>query len=213
MYFGHRVGSANTGSVQPRPIGSTSTRTAINAQSPWIAVLRYVDPCPGLACRARRPFPAERRPKFISVTVWGARYGECSTPSNWFNLCGNCYKCSISMDSSSQIHRPSSLSAVSRETSASGGKVRPNAINSGAPFLWCDGRMTSLQKRTAETPSAQRVKKRTTRDAWRSIPVHDAIRKPPLRTPRRCGEIPFCSGLKNVIQHLGFYPQLSTICA
>jgi len=54
---------------------------------------------------------------------------------------------------------------------------------------------TSLQKRTAETPSAQRVKKRTTRDAWRSIPVHDAIRKPPLRTPRRCGEIPFCSGL------------------
>jgi hypothetical protein len=26
-------------------------------------------PCPGLPCRARRPFPAERRPKFISVTV------------------------------------------------------------------------------------------------------------------------------------------------
>jgi len=32
-----------------------------------IAVLRYVDPCPGLPCRARRPLPAECRPKFISV--------------------------------------------------------------------------------------------------------------------------------------------------
>ncbi len=84
-----------------------------------IAVLGYVDPCPGLPCRARRPFPAERRPKFISVIVWGgqfpgafnhvhqvqprkvdrnlfrssrgARFWECSTPYNWFNLYGNCY--------------------------------------------------------------------------------------------------------------------------
>jgi|GEM_PF-2643193 hypothetical protein len=39
-----------------------------------IAVLRYVDPCPGLPCRARRPRPAECRPKFISVTAWGAQF-------------------------------------------------------------------------------------------------------------------------------------------
>jgi len=50
--------------------------------------------------------------------------------------------------------------------------------------------MTSLQKRTAETPSAQRVKKRTM-DAQRSIQVHDAIRKPPLRTLRLGGDMPF----------------------
>jgi len=37
-----------------------------------LAVLRYVDLCPGLPCRARIPFPAERRPKFISVTVFGS---------------------------------------------------------------------------------------------------------------------------------------------
>jgi hypothetical protein len=67
------------------------------ASSRIIAVLRNVDPCPGLPCRARRPFPAERRPKFISVTAWSVRFWECSTPSNWFNLYGNCYKCSISI--------------------------------------------------------------------------------------------------------------------
>jgi len=64
----------------------------------FIAVLRYVDPCPGLPCRARRPFPAERRPKFISVTVLVARFWECSTPSNWFNLYGNCYISVIAWD-------------------------------------------------------------------------------------------------------------------
>jgi len=31
-----------------------------------------------------------RRPKFISVTVSGARFWERSTLSNWFNLCENC---------------------------------------------------------------------------------------------------------------------------
>jgi len=67
------------------------------ASSRIIAVLRNVDPCPGLPCRARRPFPAERRPKFISVTAWSVRFRECSTPSNWFNLYGNCYKFSISI--------------------------------------------------------------------------------------------------------------------
>jgi hypothetical protein len=66
-----------------------------------IAVLRYVDPCPGLPCRARRPFLSERRPKFISVTVLVARYWECSTPSDWFNLFGNCYKFSISIRAAS----------------------------------------------------------------------------------------------------------------
>jgi hypothetical protein len=69
--------SRDSGSVQPCLIGSISV------------VLRYVDPCPGLPCRVRCPFPAERRPKFISVTVSGARFWECSTLSNWFNLCGS----------------------------------------------------------------------------------------------------------------------------
>jgi hypothetical protein len=30
-------------------------------------------------CRARRPLPAEGRPKFISVALWGVRFRECST--------------------------------------------------------------------------------------------------------------------------------------
>jgi len=42
----------------------------------FIAVLRYVAPCPGLPCRARRPRPAEGRPKFISVAA-GGRFREC----------------------------------------------------------------------------------------------------------------------------------------
>ena len=67
------------------------------ASSRIIAVLRNVDPCPGLPCRARRPPLAECRPKFISVTAWSVRFWECSTPSNWFNLYGNCYKFSISI--------------------------------------------------------------------------------------------------------------------
>ena len=43
-------------------------------------------------CRVTRdaPFSAKRRPKFISVTVSGARFWERSTLSNWFNLYGNC---------------------------------------------------------------------------------------------------------------------------
>ena len=57
-----------------------------------IAVLRYVDPCRGLPCRARRLPLAECRPKFISVAAWEARLRECSTPSIGFNLCENCYK-------------------------------------------------------------------------------------------------------------------------
>ena len=65
--------------------------------------------------------------------------------------------------------------------------------------------MTSLQKRTAETPSAQRVKKRTTRDAWRSIPVHDAIRKPPLRM-LRCGEIPLLQWTHVLLQFTQMIP-------
>jgi len=39
----------------------------------YVAVLRYIDPCPGLPCCTRRPRPAECRPKFISVIAWGAR--------------------------------------------------------------------------------------------------------------------------------------------
>ncbi len=56
------------------------------------AFLGYADRRLALPCRTRRAFPAERRPKFISVAVWGARFWECSTLSIRFNLCGNCYK-------------------------------------------------------------------------------------------------------------------------
>jgi hypothetical protein len=43
-------------------------------------------------CRVTRdaPFSAKRRPKFISVTVSGARFWECSISSIGFNLCENC---------------------------------------------------------------------------------------------------------------------------
>jgi hypothetical protein len=47
-----------------------------------IAVLRYVDLCSDLPHGARRPLPAECRPKFISVTGWGARFWERSTIPN-----------------------------------------------------------------------------------------------------------------------------------
>jgi hypothetical protein len=56
----------------------------------FIAVLRYVDPCPGLPCRARRPRSAKCRPKFISVAAWRVRFQECSTSSTRFNLCEKC---------------------------------------------------------------------------------------------------------------------------
>jgi|GEM_PF-2526449 len=44
-------------------------------------------------CRVVRdaPFSAKRRPKFISVTISGARFWERSTLSNWFNLYENRY--------------------------------------------------------------------------------------------------------------------------
>jgi hypothetical protein len=57
--------------------------------------------------------------------------------------------------------------------------------------------VTSLQKRTAETPRAQRTQKRTVTDAWRSVRGHDALWNPSLRTLRLCGDIPFCSGLNH----------------
>jgi hypothetical protein len=56
-----------------------------------IAFLRYIDHYSYPSCRTRRPLPAECRPKFISVALWGARFRECSTPSTRFNLCENCY--------------------------------------------------------------------------------------------------------------------------
>ena len=55
------------------------------------AFLRYIDHCSYPPCRARTSLPVECRPKFISVAVLVARFWECSTPSNWFNLFGNCY--------------------------------------------------------------------------------------------------------------------------
>ena len=51
--------------------------------------------------------------------------------------------------------------------------------------------VTSLQKRTAETPRAQRTQKRTVTDAWRSVRGHDALWNLSLRTLRLCGDIPF----------------------
>ena len=51
--------------------------------------------------------------------------------------------------------------------------------------------LTLLQKRTAETPRAQRTLKTNTMDAWRSMRVRDARENLPLRTPRLCGDIPF----------------------
>jgi hypothetical protein len=54
------------------------------------------------------------------------------------------------------------------------------------------GSKTSLQKRTDETPSAQRVTKMNrayVMDAWRSLRVRDALWNPPLQTLRRCGDI------------------------
>jgi hypothetical protein len=38
-----------------------------------LAVFKYIDHCSYPPCRARRPRPAECRPKFISVTARGAR--------------------------------------------------------------------------------------------------------------------------------------------
>jgi len=52
-----------------------------------IAVLGYVDPCLGAPYRARRPFPAERRPKFISVALWGALFPGAFNLSIRFKLC------------------------------------------------------------------------------------------------------------------------------
>jgi len=57
----------------------------------FIAILRYVDPCPGLSCHARRPRPAECRPKCISVTARGAQFPGVFNLVHRFNLCENCY--------------------------------------------------------------------------------------------------------------------------
>jgi hypothetical protein len=53
--------------------------------------------------------------------------------------------------------------------------------------------MTSQQKRTAETPRAQKSQKRSMMDAWRrrSVCVRDARENLPLRTLRHCGDLPF----------------------
>ena len=50
-------------------------KTVITVITVITAFLGYVDRCLALPCRTRRAFPAERRPKFISVAVWGARLG------------------------------------------------------------------------------------------------------------------------------------------
>jgi len=68
--------------------------------------------------------------------------------------------------------------------------------------------ITALQQRTAETPGAQRVKKRTTMDARQSIHMRDTIRKLPLRTLRRCGEIPFLQWTHVLLQSIQMIPRI-----
>ena len=57
--------------------------------------------------------------------------------------------------------------------------------------------MTLLQKRTAETPSAQRVKKRTMIDVRRSIRVRDSLWNHPCERCVAAVTSPLCSGLIN----------------
>jgi hypothetical protein len=113
-------------SYQLSPIGYSFSPTAHGTYR-IIAVLRYVDSCPGLPCRARRPLPAtgavqsnrpcERcapisAPSRLRVSRSDAhRDAEhtercrtrrllsmaCSTLFNKTNLCENCYTCSISI--------------------------------------------------------------------------------------------------------------------
>jgi hypothetical protein len=68
--------------------------------------------------------------------------------------------------------------------------------------------LTALQQRTAETPGAQRVKKRTTMDARQSIHMRDAIQKPLLRTLRRCGEIPLLQWTHVSLQSIQMIPRI-----
>ena len=102
-----------------------------------LAFLRYIDHCSYPPCRVRCPSPAERRPKFISVTVLGARFWECSTRSNWFNLCGNCYIYAV-------LRYVEPLTGfLERSIFVSGGlkpwlrSVKPcGLINPGPPRIW-----------------------------------------------------------------------------
>lgn len=68
-----RIGRIATDVFILNPCSSVDYSPSCSWRLSIIAVLRYVDPCRGLPCCARRPFPAERRPKFISVTVDDAR--------------------------------------------------------------------------------------------------------------------------------------------
>jgi hypothetical protein len=54
-------------------------------------------------------------------------------------------------------------------------------------ILW----LTSLQKRTAETPGRREPSKRTMMDAWRSMRVRNSLWNPPLRTLRLSSDLPF----------------------
>jgi hypothetical protein len=76
----------------------------------FIAVLRCVAPCPGLPCCARRPRPAEGRPKFISVA---AGRGDS----------GSVYR-------GSQMRCPLSRSAVLHERRPRPAEGRPKFISS-----------------------------------------------------------------------------------
>ena len=73
--------------------GTTEADDVANNPIPLdIADNMFIDHSSYPSCRTGCPPLAECRPKFISVTVLVARFWECSTSSNWFNLYGNCYK-------------------------------------------------------------------------------------------------------------------------
>ena len=93
-------------------------------------------------CRVVRdaPFSAKRRPKFISVTISGARFWERSTLSNWFNLYENRYN---------------PLYRMSRRAEALGYARRSPPARAGADYFFKDHKESPLQKGHV-TAAAQR---------------------------------------------------------
>jgi hypothetical protein len=134
-------------SYQLSPIGYSFSPTARGAYR-IIAILRYIDPCPGLPCRARRPLPAtgavqsnrpcERcapisAPSRLRVSRSDAHrdaeHAErcrtrrllsmaCSTLFNKTNLCENCYTCSIFISPAARTDHLRSVAASAADCPA-----------------------------------------------------------------------------------------------
>jgi hypothetical protein len=83
-------------------------------------------------CRVVRnaPFSAKRRPKFISVTISGARFWERSTLSNWFNLYENRYN---------------PLYRMSRRAEALGYARRSPPARAGADYFFKDHKPSAMR--------------------------------------------------------------------